>query len=148
MRWPGNLPAGKRYSYRVSTLDVLPTCLAAAGIPVVASPKLDGQSFLDAAKTGSPSPTEGRPLFWHYRNQWAVLEGDWKLVRSSSPGGTRAHQVLYDGDPADPGPALFNLSRDTAEQHDVSRDNHAIFERLNRMFEQWSREMRIEATRQ
>ena len=32
MQWPGHLPAGKTYDRPVSTLDVLPTVLAAARI--------------------------------------------------------------------------------------------------------------------
>src|SRR5688572_10791193 len=87
MRWPGGLPAGKKYPYRVSTLDVLPTCLEAAGIPIERSAKLDGQNFLPAVKAGQPSPTERRPLFWLFRDRWAVLSGEWKLVRSPNPGG-------------------------------------------------------------
>jgi arylsulfatase A-like enzyme len=146
MQWPGQLPAGKTYPYRVSTLDVLPTCLTAAGIPVDRSQKLDGQSFLQAVKTGGPSPTEGRPLFWLWRDRWAVLDGDWKLVNSTGPGGPRAHQILYDGDPADKKPALFNLKTDPAEQHDVSDQNPEVARRLNQLFENWRREVQTEAT--
>ena len=105
---------------------MLPTCLEAAGIPVARSAKLDGQSFLQAAKTGAPSPTESRPLFWHYRDRWAVMSGEWKLVRSPDPGGPRAHQILYQGDSADATPALFNLKQDPSEQHDVSKANPEV----------------------
>jgi arylsulfatase A-like enzyme len=148
MRWPGKLPAGKTYPYRISTLDLPPTCLEAAGIEVGASAKLDGQSFLQAAKTGTPSPTESRPLFWHYRDRWAVLDGEWKLIRSPNPGGPPAHQIIYHGDSADARPALFNLAKDPAEQHDVSKANPRVFDRLNRLFEDWRREMQSEATKQ
>ena len=144
MRWPGTLPAGKTYSHRVSTLDVLPTCLEAAGISP--SAKLDGQSFLQAAKTGAPSPAESRPLFWHYRDRWAVISGEWKLVSSPDPGGPRAHQILYEGDSAAARPALFNLTKDPAEQRDVSKANPDVVQRLNRLFEDWRNEMRNEAT--
>jgi arylsulfatase A-like enzyme len=148
MRWPGKLPAGRTYPYRVSTLDLLPTCLEAAGISIEPSANLDGQSFLRGAETGAPSTTERRPLFWHYRDRWAVLNGEWKLVRSPDAGGPRAHQILYKGDSADAKPALFNLRRDPSEQHDVSGDNPEVIERLSRMFEEWRREMRSEATKQ
>jgi arylsulfatase A-like enzyme len=145
MRWPGNLPAGKTYAYRISTLDVLPTCLESVRISAGSTAKLDGQSFLQPGKAGAPSPTERRPLFWHYRDRWAVLSGDWKLVRSPDPGGPRAHQIIYHGDSADARPALFNLDKDPGEQHDVSKANPMIVERLTRLFEDWRREMRLEA---
>ncbi|MEX2264389.1 MAG: sulfatase-like hydrolase/transferase [Bryobacteraceae bacterium] len=148
MRWPGRLPAGKTYSYRISALDVLPTCLEAAGIRSDRSARLDGQSFLKAVQAGAPSPTERRPLFWLFRDRWAVLSGKWKLVRSGDPGGQPAYQILYYGDSADATSALFNLTTDEAEQHDVSKDNPAVAERLNRLFDEWRREMRSEAMKQ
>jgi arylsulfatase A-like enzyme len=52
MRWPKALPAGKTYPYRASTLDLLPTCLEAAGIPAGESARLDGTSFLQAVQSG------------------------------------------------------------------------------------------------
>jgi arylsulfatase A-like enzyme len=148
MRWAGKIAAGKTYSYRISTLDILPTCLEAAGISAGPSPKLDGQSVLQSVRTGAPSPTEHRPLFWLYRDRWAVSAGEWKLVRSPDPGGPRARQILYDGDSADGRAALFNLAKDTAEQHDLSKANPKVVDRLNRLFEDWRREVRSEATNQ
>jgi arylsulfatase A-like enzyme len=148
MRWPGRIPAGKTYSYRISTLDLLPTCLEAAGIPVEGTVKLDGQSVLQAVRTDAPSPTERRPLFWLYRDRWAVSSGEWKLVRSADPGEPRARQILYSGDPADAKPALFNLTKDPAEQHDVSQENPMVVERLTRLFAEWRSEVRREATNQ
>jgi arylsulfatase A-like enzyme len=148
MRWPGRLPAAKTYPYRVSTLDIVPTCLEAAGIAIERSAGLDGESFLQAVKAGKPSPTEGRPLFWHFRDRWAVLSGDWKLVKSPSPGGPPAYQILYAGDPADSKPALFNLKNDPAEQHDASEQHPDTVNRLTRLFDDWKRNMRIEPSSQ
>jgi len=146
MRWPGRLPAARTYPYRVSTLDLLPTCLEAAGIPIDRSPGLDGESFLQAVKAGKPSPTEGRPLFWLFRDRWAVLSGRWKLVKTPGPGGPPAYQILYDGDPAESKPALFNLDNDPAEQHDVSEQHPDVVKRLNRLFEDWRQQTRTEAS--
>jgi arylsulfatase A-like enzyme len=137
MRWPGQLPAGKTYPYRVSTLDILPTCLEAAGIPAPASAKLDGQSVLQAVKAGQPSPTESRTLFWRFRDRWAILDGDWKLVQCVSRTSPPTTQVLVGGDPADKKPALFNLKNDPSEQHDVSQQNPEINDRLTRLFQNW-----------
>ncbi|HUQ90774.1 MAG TPA: sulfatase-like hydrolase/transferase [Bryobacteraceae bacterium] len=144
MRWDKQLPTGKTFQDPVSTLDVLPTCLEAAGIPVE-SFQLDGRSLLPALRAGARSSAGLRTLFWLFRDRWAVLEGEWKLVRTPNPAGPPAHQVLYDGDPADRKPALFNLNRDPAEQHDVSEENPEIARRLTRLFENWRREMRAEA---
>jgi hypothetical protein len=100
---------------------------------------------LQAIKAGRPSHNEGRPLFWLFRGRWAVLSGDWKLVKTSGPGGPPAHQILYSGDSAEPKPALFNLKSDPAEQHDVSGQHPAVVKRLTRMFEDWRQQTRTEA---
>jgi arylsulfatase A-like enzyme len=146
MRWPARLPAGKTYPYRVSALDVLPTLLEAAAIPADRSPKLDGESFLRAVSSGSPSPAERRPLFWLFGKRWAVMDGDWKLAMTDGPGGPPAYQIIYEGDPAVPKPALFNLKEDPAERHDVSGRHPEVASRLNRMFDDWRAQMLAEAT--
>jgi arylsulfatase A-like enzyme len=142
VRWPGQLPGGKTYRYRVSTLDLLPTCLEAAGIPLAQSAKLDGESFLQAVRTGEPSSTESRPLFWLFRTRWAVLDGDWKLVRSIATTAEPTSQIISGGDPAEPDPALFNLKNDPAEQHDVSKQHPDVLKRLTRLFEDWRQQVR------
>jgi arylsulfatase A-like enzyme len=146
MRWPKRLAAGRTYPHRISTLDLLPTCLDAAGIPAGRSPKLDGESFLPAVASGVPSPTDKRPLFWLFRDNWAVMSGDWKLVNSRAPGGARAYQIVYSGDPAHPKPALFNLAQDPGEQHDVSDKHPEVARRLQRLFNEWREETRRDAT--
>ncbi len=146
MRWPGRLPAGKTYPYRVSTLDVLPTCLEAAGILASHTPRLDGESVLQAVRSGKPSPTERRPLFWLFRDRWAVIDGDWKLMQNPGNTASPTSQIITGGDPAREKPALFNLKNDPAEQHDVSKQNPDVVERLNLLFEDWRAQMRVEAS--
>ncbi len=81
LRWPEALPRGVEYSKNVSTLDVVPTALAAAGRT---RPKgLDGVdlapfvlSSLEAADQQVPHPI----LYWRQGEQWALLEGDHKIV--------------------------------------------------------------------
>jgi len=148
MRWPGRLSAGKTYPYRVSTLDVLPTCLEAAGIPAgQQSARLDGESFLQAVRSGKPSPTEKRPLFWLFRNRWAVMDGDWKLMQNPGTTSPPTSQIVTSGDSVDKKPALFNLKKDPAEQHDVSKQNPDVVRRLTRMFEEWRKAVGESAAR-
>ncbi|MAG63150.1 sulfatase [Candidatus Woesearchaeota archaeon] len=81
LSWPEALPRGVEYSKNVSTLDVVPTALAAVGRT---RPKgLDGVdlapfvlSSLEAADQQVPHPI----LYWRQGEQWALLEGDHKIV--------------------------------------------------------------------
>lgn len=100
--WPARLPQGKDYDFPVSTMDLLPSFLAAAGGDPSAMPQLDGVNlwpFLTGANSARPHPI----LFWKKDVRAAVREGDWKLIRH-----------------ADRPAELFDLSRDVSEQNDLA----------------------------
>ncbi len=143
MRWPAELPAGQIYPHAVSTLDVLPTTLEAAAIPLPPTSRLDGRSILQAVKTAVPPTTSDRPFFWEFSDRWAVRQGEWKLVKSLSAIDPRpTSQILTSGDSAEDQPALFHLQSDPAEERNVAPENPEVFQRLMRLFEQWRGEMR------
>ena len=100
VQWKGHLPAGKVDDRPIISLDILPTVLAAAGVPAPADAKLDGLNllpYLTGENTGAPHEA----LFWRYGGKRAVRMGDWKITD--------------DGD----GPKLYNLAKDIAEKHDL-----------------------------
>lgn len=81
LRWPEALPRGVEYSENVSTLDVVPTALAAAGRKLPDG--LDGVNLapfvlasLEAGDHQAPHPM----LYWRQGEQWALLAGDHKIV--------------------------------------------------------------------
>ena len=146
MRWPAQLPAARLYDYRVSTLDVLPTCLEAAGVAPPATAKLDGESVLQQVKSGLPSPAEERVLYWRFQEKWAVLDGDWKLVQSMASNRRQpTSQIIVEGDDAEQEPALFNLKDDLAEQDNVAKEHPDVVQRLTEAFQKWDTEMKAEA---
>lgn len=78
LSWPGRLPAGQVEPRMVSSLDILPTALAAAG---VAQPdRLDGTDLLAALHASSTAPIHER-LYWRMGAHAALREGDWKIYR-------------------------------------------------------------------
>ena len=102
MSWPGRLPEGVDYDLPVSTLDVLPTALSAAGRAAPAPRPLDGVDLLPFL-TGA---AEGRPherLLWRLKGDRAIRDGDWKLV------------LRGDGEPM-----LFDLASDLSETRDLA----------------------------
>ena len=98
--WPAVLPAGEVHDGPVSSLDLLPTFLAAANakpLPLsAAKPHEDAKNRkrmvdrfgaydginLIPQLTGSSAPPR-RTLFWRLQGQTAVLDGDEKLIRLS-----------------------------------------------------------------
>jgi len=110
VRWPGVVTAGRVSHQPVTSVDVLPTVLAAAGVAAPAGRDLDGISLLPhlrSAAAGVPA----RALFWHfphYRGEVGpygiVRDGDHKLI------------VRYEG----PRFELFDLAHDLGETHDLA----------------------------
>lgn len=119
-QWKGVLPAGKTYERPVSSLDILPTALAASGAASVASKPLDGVDlvpFLTDKESGDPHGT----LFWRIaeRDIWAVRSGDHKLVKQ--------------GDSIN----LYELSKDGRETRDLAGELPEIQGRLRKAYDEW-----------
>ena len=78
-RWPGRIPAGTVRSGVAVTMDLLPTFLAAAGVTPAASHEIHGQSLLPLFRGKSFARTS--VLHWENQQNYAVHDGDWKLVK-------------------------------------------------------------------
>ncbi len=106
VRWPGVTTAGKVLSTPVTTLDIFPTALAAAG---KSAPAPDGADLAPVLRGGT---LPDRDLFWHYphySNQGgfpggAIRSGNWKLVENYEDGSI----------------ALYDLAKDPGEHTDLA----------------------------
>lgn len=117
VQWKGRLPAGRIYDHPVSTLDLLPTALAAAGLEP--DPKLEGVNllpYLSGQKEGPPHALLG----WRFGRQRAIRTGDWKLLDMGK------------------GWKLFNLARDIAEKNDLSAAEPAKRKELEESYARWN----------
>ena len=117
--WPGHLAAGTVYEPMVSSLDIFPTAVAAAGLELPAG--LDGVDLmphLNGERSGVPHES----LFWHSDegDQLAVRTGDRKLVRS-----------------LDREPELYAIDADASEANDISGDDSVLTGELERSAGSW-----------
>jgi arylsulfatase A-like enzyme len=119
MQWPARIPKGKTYEQPVIQLDILPTFAAAAGKAAGADWKLDGVDLLPYV-TGK---NKGRPhetLYWRYGQQWAVRQGDWKLMSLGAA------------------PEMYNLAADIGEKKDLSFAERGRMADLSKVWEEWN----------
>jgi arylsulfatase A-like enzyme len=119
--WKGRIPAGRVSPEPVIQLDVLPTALAAAGAEVKPEWQLDGVNLLLLLE-GQAEKLAPRALFFRFGVQYAVREGDWKLVKASK----------------DMTPMLVNLATDLGEQTDLTAREPAKARALQTLFDQWN----------
>jgi arylsulfatase A-like enzyme len=139
LSWKGTLPAGAAYAKPVIQLDLLPTALAAAKVPVDPEWKLDGVDllpFLTGADPGAPHEA----LFWRMGPQAAVRKGDWKLVRYDSTldkPGSRSNAARIKATPF----RLYNLAQDPGESRDLSAENPEKVKELLVAYEAWDSQL-------
>jgi len=122
--WPGKLPAGKVYEQLVSSLDVLPTAVTAAGSQVPAN--CDGVDLIPALTGASNNPPHAA-LYWRFGPQKAIRRGQWKLVD------WRDHDAKKNS-----GWQLYDLASDMGEQRDVAASQPQLVAELTSAWEQWN----------
>jgi arylsulfatase A-like enzyme len=105
----------------VIQVDVLPTAIAAAGGTIQPEWKLDGANLLPCmeAKTKA-APHEA--LYWRFGVQYAIRQGDWKLVKPH----------------IDSPPLLFNLIQDPGEQTDLAASQPGKAKQLQQLWDAWN----------
>ena len=118
-RWPGVIPAGGTCGETGAVIDLMPTFLDAAGVPVSAGWSLDGVSILPLLR-GASTPIHNE-LHWETRSNYGVARGDWKLVHE------RWNQR----------PSLYNLTRDLGERHDVADLYPEKVDELLKLHQRW-----------
>ncbi|MFT5142691.1 MAG: arylsulfatase A-like enzyme [Rhodothermales bacterium] len=119
--WPGRVDASTVYQAPVSTMDLLPTFLTAAGGHSL--PSLDGVDllpFLTGQSAGVPHDT----LYWKLNWGAAIRVGDWKLVRT----------------PADDY-WIFFLATDPGERNNLAATETGRVNGLRSALESWEAEL-------
>jgi uncharacterized sulfatase len=113
--------------------DLAPTLLALAGVKVPETVRFDGED-MTTGLTGAGREPRTRPLFWKRPPDrpgpagsplpdFAVREGDWKLLVDADGSGAR----------------LYDIAADPAESKNVATDHPELVKRLTEMVLGWNR---------
>ena len=100
LQWKEKLPGGQEYDHAISSMDLFPTCAAAALAKIPEN--LDGvdlMPFLLGEKKEAPHEI----LYWRQGSRTALRKGDWKIVFNP---GSKAW-------------VLFNLAEDLTESENL-----------------------------
>ncbi|TVS16559.1 MAG: sulfatase [Planctomycetaceae bacterium] len=145
LSWEGMIQPAT-YTTPVGTVDLLPTLLSAAGVPIAKRPPLPGQDLMPVAR-GQQALEPQRPVFGElYPNdatelgrpeldigyRW-VRRGDYKLIVPTAAAGRKPWRAYLDG------PALFDLAKDPHETENlIQREDLAdTVADLRRLLDHW-----------
>jgi arylsulfatase A-like enzyme len=131
--WPGSLPQNQVRDQLAHACDLLPTLAELTGTKLPGNP-LDGRSLAAVVRRAdAPSPHATSALHWQLGTganaEWAVREGDWKLVVNTRDTGTA------DGNWPRLPLFLANLKDDPGERINLVDKHPEIVARLRRLHE-------------
>ncbi|MFT5301738.1 MAG: arylsulfatase A-like enzyme [Mariniblastus sp.] len=129
--YPMGLPKGEVRDQIVTVMDWFPTILDLVDIAPSKVP-FDGKSMMPLIHDDSAS-TAHDVLHFGWANEWAVREGDWKLIgriNKANPGRVRK--------------SLHNLTGVEPEVKDHASENPNIVARLTDLHDQWAKEVALQ----
>ncbi|WP_020579025.1 sulfatase [Actinopolymorpha alba] len=144
VRWPGgDVAGGRTLDGLVSTLDLYPTLLSAAGASPDQWAHSDGIDQLDALRgadqpVGQPheQPQRERTLHWDCGFQWAIRSGDWKLHHAEDGAHAEALRRTEHTD-IGAGLRLTDLRRDIGETENLAALHPDVVARLTAEHDAW-----------
>jgi arylsulfatase/arylsulfatase A len=136
LHWPARVPAGTTSDRIAAHIDVMPTLLAAAAVPVPAGLKLDGRNFLpllDGEKADWPDRAlvlqtrrGDQPIAAH---NMAVRTQRWKLVHPSG--------FNRETPPPDSPFELYDVIADPMERTNLATREPATLQKLRDTYSVW-----------
>jgi arylsulfatase A-like enzyme len=137
--WPGTLPEGEVRDQLATGLDWFPTVAELCDVPLPKR-RLDGRSLVPVIRSATAS-TPHNVMHWQSgrgmkrRPQWAVREGDWKLL--GNPIDTSKTAPLQPQDER----MLINLKTDPGERRNLRDQHPEILQRLEQLHDQWLKDV-------
>lgn len=122
-RWPGKLPAGKVTDEFLTSLELVPTILAATGAKAPDGVNLDGFDMLRVLRGEVKSPR--KEMFWQRRGDKGARFENWKWSEAAKGKGG----------------GLYDLSRDLGETKDLSVEKPEVLKMMGDKFAAWRAEM-------
>jgi arylsulfatase A-like enzyme len=134
VKWSGKIKPGTSEE-RITGMDIYPTLLSAAGLPLRPEQHVDGLDLMPLLTKGES--LKDRPIIFHFPHYThatgpfsSIIEEDWKLIR------------FYNDEEG--GYLLYDLAADPEEQQNLAETNKEMRDRLLRRLESSLAEMKAE----
>lgn len=115
IRWPGQIPEGKRVTKIAGAIDLFPTLADLCKVPILSEKPMDGKS-LRPLLLGKDEPWTERMIFSHWSGKVSVR--------------TQTHRLDSAGQ-------LFDMVADPGQERDISKDQPELTARLLKAVADW-----------
>jgi arylsulfatase A-like enzyme len=141
-RWPGKVRAGSSTDQIVSLNDLMATCAEMLGAKLPDNAGEDSVSMLPVLLGRATSPVREAVVHHSINGSFAIRQGPWKLILSSSSGGWSAPRPGTPTANKLPPIQLYDLSQDLAETKNVHASHPEVTQRLTKLLEKYVTEGR------
>jgi len=125
--FPGRVPEGQVRGQFAAAVDFFPTIAEFCGVQLPKR-KIDGVSL--SSVLHDPQAKGTRDVYhWQLGNQWAVRDGNWKLVVNGMD--TQQNKKLQGADQT----FLSDMSKDVTERHNLAADHPDVVAKLTKLHE-------------
>jgi arylsulfatase A-like enzyme len=137
---PGRIPEGEVRDQMATGCDWLPTIAEICGVDLP-QVDLDGKSLVPVI-TSADAPSPHKTFYWQLgrgpRAQWAVREGDWKLLGHPRDASNKAPLTKDDN------PFLCSLAEDLTEMKNLAKEHPDVVKRLKELHDQYVEDIGIQ----
>jgi len=134
--WPGHIPVNAVRDQFSTNIDWYPTLAEYCNL-TLPQRKIDGKSLVKVIASAKAKPAH-QEFYWQFEGtktdpQWAVREGDWKLLhspRESNPSELDENKFM-----------LVNMKKGSDEKINVAAEHPDVVQRLQNKYQQWISEV-------
>ncbi|WP_240911045.1 sulfatase family protein [Paludisphaera soli] len=136
VRWPTKVKPGSVHDQPVCLTDLFATCAEMVGSKPADTAAEDSVSFLPALLAIGDGPHRTSIVHHSINGSFAIRDGSWKLILGPDSGGWSAPKPGSAEAKALPPIQLYDLSKDSAERHNVQADHPEVVSRLTNQIKQ------------
>lgn len=146
-RWPKGLPAGEVCDEFLTTLEMFPTLVAAAGALPEEDRIFEGSGVLRRRSESSAGESSEEDVLLDGFDMLPVLRGEWPRARETMFWERRTDRAArvgrYKWVESEKGGGLYDLAADVGEKHDLSAERPEVLAEMKARFAEWKAEMEV-----